>query len=254
MVGVPRALPPPPKEWKATDPSRRGALAPIEVNQVTGDMRLAWPTVLDPFFSFSDAVSGNRPYEQGVWRYPDGTLSDIDPRLIDDAFGTAGLVGVGSPIVPRPAGSLGAGGLPRRAPAALPMRQKLARTSGKLYDPPAVQPRSFETDYPAGASNGRLRIDIEGRPLVARHVVGRTEAGGSDVALPGSAYDEVAKAGTGSAILAKSQGLPRGTVGAVSLNRWTGRPEEVLVSPRLTPEQFERTSAHEIGHVIDQVA
>jgi len=42
--------------------------------------------------------------------------------------------------------------------------------------------------------------DIDGRPLTARHVLGRTEAGRSDMALPREALDEIATAGTGAAI------------------------------------------------------
>jgi hypothetical protein len=148
----------------------------------------------------------------------------------------------------------GAAGLRDMAAAAEP--KILESRSAKIYNPPIKSLRPFAENYPAGAITddaGRLR-SIEGSPLTARYVVGRTQAGGSDVALPREALDEIATAGTGSRIVADSAQLRGRNVGAVRLARYSGEPEKVIVSEKLTPEDFDRVSAHEIGHVIDQLA
>ncbi len=44
----------------------------------------------------------------------------------------------------------------------------------------------------------KLRFDIEGRPLTARFVVGRTHAGGDDTGIQPEAYDALVEALTGS--------------------------------------------------------
>jgi len=97
---------------------------------------------------------------------------------------------------------------------------------------------------------------MDGRPLTARNVVGRAEAGGSGVALPREALDEIATAGTGSPIRFDQAwpGKRNGDVGGVHIDRWTREPLGAYVSPNLSDKQLPRVAGHEIGHVIDQVA
>src|SRR5438552_1834051 len=55
--------------------------------------------------------------------------------------------------------------------------ETLASRSAGLYNPPAKPPRPFVDDYPLGApvdATGRLIHDIEGRPLTARYIAGRS--------------------------------------------------------------------------------
>ncbi|MGD9476970.1 hypothetical protein [Shinella sp. G-2] len=135
--------------------------------------------------------------------------------------------------------------------------QKLAKTSERIYDPPVKPTRAFAEDYGTGGvadAAGNLRFDIEGRPLTAKHVVGRVQAGGSDVALPVEAIDEIARAGTGSGIHVMPNGLKSGDSGAIYRNKYTGVPERIEVDGRLTPDKFGRVSRHEIAHIVDDMA
>lgn len=162
-----------------------------------------------------------------------------------------------------------AGGAPFAKAAAKAVRSEaaslpeiLAYRTASLYNPPVKPPRAFELDYPAakwpnGAStdgNGRLTHTIDGDPISARYVAGRIADGGGDVALSREALDEIAKAGTGEAIHPVPASTLRGDVGRVEVNKYSRMPERVEVAASLDPEKYARVSAHEIGHVIDQVA
>ena len=136
-----------------------------------------------------------------------------------------------------------------------PQRAKVAgHEIGHVVDQVAGEiPGKWPDGVPADAS-GRLKLDMDGRPLTARHVVGRAEVGGSDVALPREALNEIATAGTGSPILAVPQSELGRDVGSVTVARFTRRPTMARVSEGLPPAQFRKVAGHEIGHVIDQVA
>lgn len=135
----------------------------------------------------------------------------------------------------------------------------LASRTASLYNAPAKSPRPFTADYPNGATTngaGRLALDMDGRPLTARYVVGRTEAGGGDVALPREAYDAIAKAGTGSPlrhVAPGTHGLGRNDYGGVPVNQYTREPLGAFVSNETPAKSLDKVTAHEIGHVIDQV-
>jgi len=88
---------------------------------------------------------------------------------------------------------------------------------------------------------------MDGRPLTARHVVGRADVGGSEVALPREALNEIATAGTGRPILVVPQSKLGNSVGDVRVNRYSRMPELARVSEGLTPPQLEKVT----GHVID---
>lgn len=73
-----------------------------------------------------NAAAGN--YDQ-VMIGPDGSVSPFDPRMVDDAAGLAGLIGVGAAPVPRPSNSLGMFGGVKAATAdkaALAQAEKMA--------------------------------------------------------------------------------------------------------------------------------
>lgn len=75
----------------------------------------------------------------------------------------------------------------KAAEAAAPQAQSMASKVFSLYNPRSKPSRPFAADYPAGGATdaaGRLLEDIEGRPLVARTVVGRRMVGAPDEALP----------------------------------------------------------------------
>lgn len=129
--------------------------------------------------------------------------------------------------------------------------------SPNLYNPPTEPQRPFEADYPHGAhadEAGRLLHDIEGRPLTADYVVGRTHVGRGDTGIPTDAYDALSTATTGRSPQAWPQSQLGRDVGRLNLDRRSGRPDEIFVSKSLTPIQAERVVAHEISHAIDLLA
>lgn len=82
--------------------------------------------------------------------------------------------------------------------------------------------------------------------------MGRRVAGGADEALPATEFDAIAKEGTGR--LPTTAPIPGNDVGRVAFNPYSGRPEEVFLSNRLTADELAKVYGHEIGHVIDQLA
>lgn len=106
----------------------------------------------------------------------------------------------------------------------------LASRSARIYDPPVKQPRPFEADYRPGDprheaaggiadESGRLRLDMDGRPLTARYVAGRTVVGGGDTGLSAEAYDEIGKAGTGGRPKAVAKSAIAGDAGRYVVDR-----------------------------------
>jgi hypothetical protein len=188
---------------------------------------------------------------------PEGKLpaADRDPRVegvLHDLFN------IGLTFAPMPGAGPAAGAarwLSRSIPRAAPTAELLASKSAVLYNPPAKSPRPFSADYPHGATAdaaGRLLADIEGRPLVAERVVGRT-LGGADEALPSAELDALTQAVVGeNAESVPASALRRGTVGAyVSERGPDGIDRAVLVHRGLPAEAKDSVVAHEVSHAIN---
>jgi hypothetical protein len=114
-----------------------------------------------------------------------------------------------------------------------------------------------EADYPSGIpmdASGNLTESMDGVPLGARFIVGRSTADGSQQAVTTEGLDAVTAAGTGRS----AQIVPKSQLGAaygrVDVNRYSRMPERVFVAKGLTPNQHANVYAHEVAHVIDQAA
>lgn len=205
------------------DEWRRWAVLPLSTNNATGELSFGIPAVAmsawNGFTAPHRALNGE--FEPAI---DPETGSVYYPEMIGAAMDMAGTMAPGS-IAAKSAKPLV--GFTKNG------EEAFASRSAGMYDPPVKPPRAFEADYPSGAAadaHGRLTRDIEGRPLGARYVVGRTQAGGSDVALPREALDEIAKAGTGYAIRSGKTwpGRRHADVGGVVANRYSGKPEGVF--------------------------
>jgi hypothetical protein len=126
----------------------------------------------------------------------------------------------------------------------------------EMYNPPDMPPRPLAADYPAGArtdETGRLLDDIEGRPLVAGRIVGRTKIEGAEQALPATELDAL-----GAAMLGKAaKRVPESTLGKgiVATTRFeAGAPVDILLSSSLSDSQLLQAYAHELAHVIEEIA
>lgn len=188
---------------------------------------------------------------------PAGTVFSADEMVRsvrDGNYGQAALDAAG--IVPAGAVFRTAAKL---AKGAKPL-ENLGSRVASLYDPPAKKPRPFHLDYPTGALGdeaGNLKRDIEGRPLVARYIAGRRLVGGADTALSPTEIRSIGTQATGRPIAEVPQRGPTGLgsdMGRVTLNRYSRLPEEIFISEKLNPRQSDKVIAHEVGHVIDQMA
>jgi hypothetical protein len=132
-----------------------------------------------------------------------------------------------------------------------------------VYDPPARPQRPFKDDYPSRApvdETGMLLADIEGRPLVARFVIGRIVDGIDDMALPPESYGTLSRLLAGKvpervpASYLEKEHRKKGVVAAVTFDRSTGRVRKFQISADLNPEDALRAYVHELGHIIERIA
>jgi hypothetical protein len=109
---------------------------------------------------------------------------------------------------------------------------------------------------PADA-NGRLLVDMEGGPLAADYVAGRRVVSGPDEPLEATELAAAATKGTGrepEAVAANKIGGDAGRL-VKTTDRRSGRSDYHLFwDRRLTPAQGERVRAHELAHLIDDMA
>ena len=147
--------------------------------------------------------------------------------------------------------------------SALP--EELASRSKTLYNPPSKPQRDFSDDYPTTTADqasgtgqaARLGRDMDGVPLTARFVAGRTVRGGGDQGIPSEAYGPIVQTAAGATFHKALPGALRGRSGRLSkrIDPETGEPRwEIEIASDLNPEQAARVQAHELGHLIDEVA
>ena len=129
-----------------------------------------------------------------------------------------------------------------------------------IYNPPPKPPRPFEADY-SGAFHGaptdapeRLAYDIDGRPLVARYVVGRRLVGAADEGMRPAQYDALAAATVGSPATVYPARSMAGVLGRTDLDPITGRPFEIALRAGMPRAESDMVYAHELGHVIEETA
>jgi hypothetical protein len=135
--------------------------------------------------------------------------------------------------------------------------KKRASRSVMIYDPPAKPLRDFALDYPKGAAadeTGRLRFDIEGRALVAKHVVGRSMVGQPDQYVGPDGLVTSGTSLTRKGISGDSASNLGGGVGIATFDKHLRTPIDIRLGDWLTPAQQHRVLGHEVDHVIDQVA
>lgn len=128
-----------------------------------------------------------------------------------------------------------------------------------MYNLPDAPQRPFSADYPSGApadATGRLATDIEGRPLTADFIAGRSRLGGKDETVTGTGLNALATAATGEAPAAVAPGQIRGDAGRLTrtANPETGKIEyNISLNNKLTPTAQDMVLSHETGHAIDEM-
>ena len=160
-----------------------------------------------------------------------------------------------------------AGGVGLAALAASPFLRKAlkgpimrAAYNRRFFDPPKKPARPYEADYPEAVpadAQGRLLVDIEGRPLTARRVVGRNVVGGRDEAFPAEEYDALSKATTRFGTTTVSPRYMDDVSGLKNALGVTFRdesgPVSIALRSGLSKGEHRRTHGHELGHVVDEL-
>ncbi|MBZ9868020.1 hypothetical protein LB515_21815 [Mesorhizobium sp. CA15] len=162
------------------------------------------------------------------------------------------------------------------ASLARPM-DEIASRSANIYDPQTKTARSIFDDYPGAVKaddnekllidprtgrqlsdpeTGRLLYDPEGRALGGKTVVGRRVVGGEDVAIVPEELDDLAEAAIGSRITAdEARAFSRREVGKYIVARGLDGPERSIhILNTLRASDATKVGAHEIGHMIDDLA
>ena len=103
---------------------------------------------------------------------------------------------------------------------------------------------------------GRLLYDREGRALGAESVVGQRTVGGDDIAILPEEHAAITAAAIGKGHTAVEAGaLPKGVVGKYVVAPGPNGPERsILVLKTLSKEEAIKVRAHEMGHMIDDLA
>ena len=84
--------------------------------------------------------------------------------------------------------------------------------------------------------------------------MGRRMTGRANEAIPAMQFGAIATKSMGAAAERVPQSTLGREVGRTRLDRYTNRPLDIALSEELTAAQLSRVYAHEIGHVIDQLA
>ena len=152
-------------------------------------------------------------------------------------------------------GVAGASGLnlSRAVPAAAQSLER-HRISAGLYGAPQKAARDFSADYPTGGlinDTGRLTADIDGNPLYAKYVAGRNVVGQPDQAI---GIEGVSDIGGSLSKYGIDAGYGGREAGNISIDPYTGEVLNVRINKQLSAPQAVKTTYHEVGHVIDQVA
>jgi hypothetical protein len=243
-----------------------GVLNVPETSPASDALDLGWRALRSLFPNLTDPRT-YQPLPPPAWTpTPEGKLpsADRDPRV----EGAAGdLVNLALMLAPMPGlgvGTAAARWLPRLAERGVQRAEAAAETmasrSPLMYDPPAKPARPFAADYPqeaAADAAGRLTRDIEGRPLGASYIAGRRVVGGPDEPLSPAEVVAAATQAAGrnpEAVAANTIGGDAGRVIA-ERDRRSGQADYRLLWNRgLSPLQAERVIAHEVGHLIDDLA
>ena len=233
----------------AGDPWNGSAVAVDDFGRSTGDSSGQVGTATDHRMLNALGASA-ADIGRGIWSgvtYPrdflDGKLDPLSDEGIGRALGSASLLG-GGMLAPEEGAA---------------EQSMLASRSASLYNPPSKALRPFDADYPSGApvdASGNLTHDIEGRPLVARFVAGRTSSGGPDQAIAPAQFDALSEGAIGSlpTPAARSK-VPGGGVGAFVSGRGVDGPtREIYFDKALPPQAQNLVIGHELGHAIDDLA
>jgi hypothetical protein len=221
----------------------------------------------------SDTIGTTWPFRmvQGAWSgmmAPGDVLSGkLDPNSPEGqrrAFEAASFAMSGglAGALDREGANLVGGGLRDSLQGTAPLDESLASKSAGIYNPPARPSRPFEADYPPekwpngvpADGQGNLTQTIDGQPLTARYVIGRTTVGGADTPLLPDEYDAITIGSIGKIpeVVPENQ-MPRGWLGFYHRLARPGEPS-IGVLNTLSPESTNMVIAHEMGHVMDDLS
>jgi len=140
-----------------------------------------------------------------------------------------------------------------------------ASKSAGLLDPKPTAQRPFNDDYPgavASDAGGRLKTDIDGRPLQAQYVAGRNIFGMVDEPLSATGPTRISDLlGIRSTATTRSGPDLGGDFGRYASDRFPGqairdpgREKQIFIDKALDASSGAKVYAHESSHAIDDIA
>lgn len=131
---------------------------------------------------------------------------------------------------------------------------EMASKSPMMYNLPVKPQRPDVADYPNGAAvdaSGRYALDMDGRPLTAPIIAGRSVLGTGDSAVAPAELNAVAEGLTGSV----PAGVAPGQIGNdAGRYRRTAAGSQIDYNRSLAAPDVPLVIGHEVGHAIDEVA
>ena len=239
----------------------RGILLPIYKDN-KGNRHLAWPHILyDPYVAWKRLMS--RPM-------PRNLKSPAGQRYIGDVLTVAASVGGGGGIAASVSGKVGRRVVDGVARKAEKMMSEPPAVRRQVYKKIETMPedryiggrykqklRPFSDDYGTGIggpAGQRLSRTIEGVDLRAKFIAGRRTVGGGDIGLGSRDVHTIAEILAGrKPVPVPASKLPAKTVGTYR-HGLAGTDREIRYKASLSEGAANKVIAHELGHLIDEVA
>jgi hypothetical protein len=184
-----------------------------------------------------------------------------DSGKLPDAYTGAAGVPARTDRMDAPAGSLRGAMEAENGAAASPDAPERAPTTAAsrdiaMYPPPLIPQRPFRFDYrqpPRTTPDGRLLVDMEGRPLTANIIAGRRIAGGRDEPVTPKEVDSaLEQLDIRKVPIPTIPNQPNSVVGLFSGYEDRRRPVgDLYIKSTFSPQDQATLTAHEAGHAID---
>lgn len=133
----------------------------------------------------------------------------------------------------------------------MPMKSRNKQPKVPLHGLPTTSQRPFAADYPktpAHDETGKLMVDVDGDPIIARYVAGRNSLDGNDQGFDAKIFREIAR------MLTNVEVVPRrylgDSLGAMIPGSGPRDVKAIRLAKELPKRHMDFVLAHELGHLL----